>query len=114
MSHFKKCGNVIAIQHFQGSAECLFWKQPDRLDSTSDENVKMIFVVEIVRIAGLMQWIDEQNKNQRISSSSLSYRNSIKFDDYIPGVRGIFVRTNFNKTNTLIKTCKCELKTSLY
>ena len=26
-----------------------------------------------------------------ISSSSLLYRNSIKFDDYIPGVRGIFV-----------------------
>ena len=47
-------------------------------------------------------------------SSSLLYRNSIKFDDYIPGVRGIFVRTNFNKTNILIKTCKCELKTSLY
>ena len=48
-----------------------------------------------------------------LSSSSLHYRKAINFDDYIPGVRGLGCAKITNE-NSMIKTCRCKLKTTCY
>ena len=62
---------------------------------------------------------DDKKSQQKVhvpvkkNISSLQYRKAIKFDDYIPGVRGLGCAKITNE-NTMIETCRCKLKITCY